>query len=111
MTHNEKVLELLSDGQPHTHHEIYGLYVVGHSRIADLRKRGHVIEAWREGDDYLYQLKDSAPAIGPLTRPSSSIPLEPGGSQWASTGAEQLPLITGYNIREGSQILADRYAA
>lgn len=56
LTHNEKVLALLSDGQPHTHHEIYGLYVIGHSRISDLRKRGHVIESWREGDDYLYQL-------------------------------------------------------
>ena len=56
MTHNERVLALLSDGKPHTHHEIYGLFVIGHSRISDLRKRGHVIESWRDGDDYLYQL-------------------------------------------------------
>ena len=62
MTHNEKVLALLSDGKPHTHHEIYGLYVIGHSRIADLRKRGHVIESWRDGDDYLYQLCAGEPS-------------------------------------------------
>lgn len=61
MTHNEKVLALLSDGKPHTHHELYGLYVIAHSRIADLRKRGHVIESWREGDDYLYQLCTEQP--------------------------------------------------
>lgn len=71
MTHNEKVLALLSDGKPHSHHEIYGLFVIGHSRIADLRKRGHVIESWRDGDDYLYQL-----CAG---EPSGSLPQPDGG--------------------------------
>jgi len=61
MTHNERVLALLSDGKPHTHHEIYGLFVIGHSRIADLRKRGHVIAMWRDGDDYIYQLHQDCP--------------------------------------------------
>jgi len=56
MTHNERVLRLLSDGRPHTHHELYDLHVVAHSRISDLRKRGHVIESWRDGDNYVYQL-------------------------------------------------------
>ncbi len=56
MTHNERVLELLSDGKPHSHHEIYALYVIGHSRIADLRKQGYRINQWRDGDDYWYQL-------------------------------------------------------
>ena len=55
-THCERVLQLLSDHRPHSHHELYALHVIAHSRISDLRKRGHVIEQWREGDDYLYRL-------------------------------------------------------
>lgn len=66
MTHNERVLRLLSDGKPHSHHEIYALYVVGHSRISDLRKQGYLIQQWRDGDDYLYQLHGSAGADGPV---------------------------------------------
>ncbi len=56
MTHNERVLDLLSDGLPHSHHEIYRLFVIGHSRVADLRKQGYRIDQWREGDSYWYQL-------------------------------------------------------
>lgn len=56
MTHNERVLALLQDGKPHTHHELYALHVIAHSRVADLRARGHLIEQWREGDNYLYRL-------------------------------------------------------
>lgn len=56
MTHNERVLELLSDGRPHTHHELYGLHVVAHSRVSDLRKQGFDIRQWRDGDSYLYLL-------------------------------------------------------
>ncbi len=55
-THCERVLQLLSDCKPHSHHSIYGLGVIGHSRISDLRKRGHRIEQWRDGDNYFYQL-------------------------------------------------------
>jgi len=43
MTHKEKVLALLSDGRPHTHHELYQLGCIAHSRVADLRRDGHVI--------------------------------------------------------------------
>lgn len=57
MTHDERVLELLSDGEPHSHHELYQLYVIAHSRVASLRKKGHVIECWREDDTYYYQLQ------------------------------------------------------
>ncbi len=56
MTHNERVLDLLSDGLPHSHHEIYRLFVIGHSRVADLRKQGYRIDQWRDGDNYMYQL-------------------------------------------------------
>jgi hypothetical protein len=68
VTHNERVLALLSDGEPHSHREMYGLYVMAHSRVADLRKRGHDIRCWREGDLYLYQLQD--PSGGTATAPS-----------------------------------------
>lgn len=57
-THNEKVLALLSDGQPHSHHELYALHVIAHSRVSDLRKQGHRIAQWRHEDLYLYQLVD-----------------------------------------------------
>ena len=56
LTQNERVLRLLKDGKPHTHTELYRLGCVAHSRIADLRRRGHRIECWREGKAYLYRL-------------------------------------------------------
>lgn len=64
-THNEKVLALLADGRPHTHHELYALHVIGHSRVNDLRKRGYQIDQWREGDVYLYQLTSTNGGRGP----------------------------------------------
>lgn len=56
VTHEEKVLALLNDGQPHTHHEIYALYVIGHSRISGLKNKGFGIEHWQEGQTHWYQL-------------------------------------------------------
>lgn len=56
MTHKQRVLELLRDGRPHTHHELYALGCVAHSRISDLRRDGHRIEQWRDGDNYVYRL-------------------------------------------------------
>lgn len=56
MTDKEKVLALLSDGRPHTHHEIYALNVMGHSRITNLREDGYVIKRWNEGRTSVYQL-------------------------------------------------------
>ncbi len=69
MTHNQRVLALLSDGYPHTHHELYALNVIGHSRVAELRKQGHDIVSWSEegpdGErDYLYQLVPSLEEAG-----------------------------------------------
>jgi len=60
VTHTEKVLRLLRDGRAHSHHELYGLGCVAHSRIAELRRRGHTIRCWREGDLYLYRLEAAA---------------------------------------------------
>lgn len=56
LTHTARVLQLLSDGRPHTHRELYDLHVIAHSRVADLRRLGHTIETWRDGGDYLYRL-------------------------------------------------------
>lgn len=56
MTHKQRVLALLSDGQPHTHHELYRLGCVAHSRVSDLRRDGHEIHQWRDGDNYFYKL-------------------------------------------------------
>lgn len=57
MTHKQAVLKLLSDRKPHSHHELYGLGCVAHSRISDLRRDGWTIRQWREDGLYLYQLE------------------------------------------------------
>ena len=58
--HWKILLEVLSDGRQHTHHELYALGMIVHSRVSFLRKRGYTIEAWREIHDgrpvYLYKL-------------------------------------------------------
>lgn len=48
MTDCARLYEVLGDGKPHSHHELYRLEMVVHSRISELRKRGHRIETWRE---------------------------------------------------------------
>lgn len=58
MTHNQRVLDLLSDGEPHSHLELYDLRVIAHSRVAALRKRGHTIECWRADGLHWYRLAD-----------------------------------------------------
>lgn len=60
MSHNEKIMRLLQDGRPHSMLEVYRLGTVAHSRISDLRKKGHTIDCWREGDNYYYQLRKAA---------------------------------------------------
>lgn len=103
MTHCEKVLALLSDGEAHSHRELYSLHVIAHSRVAELRKQGHVIECWRDGDLSMYRLvgvpgeeapKDGAvsldaPVLGALTDvPASSPGLPP-----TETAAVQLSIL------------------
>lgn len=98
MTHAEKVLQLLSDGKPHSHLEGYRLGVMLHSRVADLRKKGHVIECWREGDHYLYQLDVSAELarmLSPLRELDSS-----GAEPGSRSGADGLPRENGGRDRE-----------
>lgn len=55
-THCDRVLDLLADGRWHSHMEGYQLGVILHSRVADLRRRGHRIDCRRDGDLYLYRL-------------------------------------------------------
>lgn len=58
-THNDRVLARLQKG-PATASELYNLGCIAHSRISDLRKRGHEIECVRvkgEGASaYVYTL-------------------------------------------------------
>lgn len=73
MTHNAKVLQLLADGRPHSHHELYGLHVIAHSRVSDLRRMGHFIEQWKENGDYWYQLIRDTGAVGEWAVSSSAV--------------------------------------
>jgi hypothetical protein len=98
VTHCDRVLALLSDGEPHDHHSLYALNVIAHSRVSELRKRGHTIEMWREDDLYFYRLLSEGQAtpsaspfaehavpqvaLGPLPPAACSTPVQPrlGGS-------------------------------
>jgi hypothetical protein len=57
VTGKERILEVLSDGLPHSHRELYRLGVMAHSRVADLRKDGHNISCWWEDHQYFYRLE------------------------------------------------------
>ena len=81
MTHCERVLDLLADGEPHSHHELYALNIIAHSRISDLRRKGYAISQWRQGDEYLYQLAslgEPSPAEGATDPLLQDGPLRPG---------------------------------
>ena len=82
MSDCDRLLEVLRDGKPHRHHELYALSMIVHSRVAELRKRGHVIEAWRERHlgvngrpSWTYWYRLAAPSLSdpadPPTRPDS----------------------------------------
>ena len=94
MTHCDRVLALLADGQPHSHHEGYALNVILHSRVSELRKRGYRIDMWRDGDLYLYQLTDSSLSRSdPLPPPRAHrdagdglVTPPGGGADWLSNG-------------------------
>lgn len=89
MTHNERVLALLSDGEPHSHHELYDLRVIAHSRVASLRAQGHRIDCWRENGLHWYRLDDGGGANGSERPPSARTApiLEPDGQYALDLGA------------------------
>jgi hypothetical protein len=102
MTHCQRVLELLSDGQPHTHHELYRLNVIAHSRVAELRKRGHKIACWTAKDNgetvSVYQL---LPSFSERDTPSPSTPDARGSETSRSEKeVEQLSLDVPYRVPE-----------
>jgi hypothetical protein len=45
-----------------------------HSRVADLRKEGHLIECWRDGEDYLYRMVRETQVDGEPGQPASPGP-------------------------------------
>ncbi len=78
VTGTARLLELLSDGKPHTARECYALGVMVHSRVADLRKRGHVIRCesipGKTGaDGYQYRLEPLEGAATTPAAPSSGL--------------------------------------
>lgn len=104
MTHKQRVLQLLKDGKPHTHHEIYGLGCIGHSRVADLRRDGHKIRAWRDGDQYVYQLEATVQPSFPAASPSTSTPNPVSSSLGANPdtqGRDEVGVLTLFTARTG----------
>jgi len=110
LTDKARLLELLSDGRPHSHRETYALGLMAHSRAADLRKDGNVINVWREGKLYWYQLVGVAPsaedaeggapargAPGGLTSPS---PRQEGVGAAAAPSDSQLVFDLPARLRE-----------
>lgn len=102
LTDTDRLLAVLADGRPHNHLELYGLNMIVHSRVADLRKRGHDVRSWREshpnGPRYWYELVGAPLTDGESSREgrgSSSVsgsvldeqgPI-PGGSPACHAGA------------------------
>lgn len=91
MTHKQRVLDLLSDGAPHSHHELYALHVIGHSRIADLRRDGYTIAQWREGDEYMYQLVSPAEPQPLLSSPDENPRIICGSADETQPSLFQIP--------------------
>lgn len=58
----QRLLQVLSDGQPHPHDQLYGLGMMVHSRIANLRARGYTIVCTRLAGKYWYTLTGSPDA-------------------------------------------------
>jgi hypothetical protein len=91
-THCERVLGLLTDGEPHSHHELYALHVVAHSRVSDLRKRGHVINHWRDGETSYYQLVSLGEPDPPATAgPDKDEPTPTAGANAMSDSSSGSP--------------------
>jgi hypothetical protein len=57
-TDNHRLFLALRSGQPQSHHTLYGLHMIVHSRASDLRlKHGCLIDTWRDGKTTWYQLR------------------------------------------------------
>ena len=93
MSHCDQILRALRDGQWHTTHDLYievGPMIL-HSRISDLRKKGHIVEGrhvpGRTGaEGYEYRLAPSVTYVE-VERVRRPVPLTP-----SVPAAEQLSI-------------------
>lgn len=100
MSQCDRILELLQDGHPHEMRDIHR--AIGfcrlNSRVAELRKRGHVITCEKGHGLYVYTLHEAAPSeperfgdeYRSLVAPSVGTDGAPSGSLDAD---EQLTLV------------------
>jgi hypothetical protein len=72
LSQNDQILELLAGGQWVGHHRLYEIGCVAHSRIAELRSRGHEIEQRRTtiNGRPVWEYRMVAPLRSPSERPS-----------------------------------------
>ncbi len=103
-TQCDRILWILNDGAEHDAREFYGFCVL-HSRISELRKRGHEIVYRRDGDKHLYRLvalrepdggrRETPPSSGsrsaPLHERTDASPLGQAGAFAHGEGAALSP--------------------
>jgi hypothetical protein len=56
------MLEVLSDGLPHSRQDIFakaGCFFLTNNAASELRARGHVVEQSRKGGEFIYSLRDA----------------------------------------------------
>lgn len=96
MTHCDRLLDVLSDGNEHDHLELYRLGMIVHSRVADLRKRGYLIEHRREQHTSFYRLvgrlddahREPQPGLLAGSAPSLAQTVEPSDEGFLSASPE-----------------------
>ena len=98
MSQCDRVLAVLQDGRPHSFHELLReVPCIVHSRISELRSRGHLIECHRRNGDYLYvlvgTLREEAVGLEQTAASSLSVPtgdLSPPGPASREDAAEDV---------------------
>jgi len=98
-TQCERILALLADGKWHLAAEVYRLGCIAHSRIAELRSRGHVIECERcDGEGaaaYRYRLLDAGLTEGDEDRSlGTDKSTEPPSPRISSSSPSVSPVVT-----------------
>lgn len=112
-TQNERVLALLKTGPKSTHEILREVPCIVHSRVAELRERGHQIDCQRKGDLYIYELHDSADHPGPGAEQPAPLSVPGTGNgptalQPEPGSAEQLALLK--TPQRGSYYLREEVA-
>lgn len=96
MSQCDRILEILSDGEWHEKSEFYGFCVL-HSRISELRKRGHVFEIEKRhgGRTVWYRLialRETSVGAADVSR-SAETPLSPSAPPQKAPGTEGLTAV------------------